>query len=119
MSKQQRQNTDASFVVEDQSDPYRVSGYRAFVPADQRQDNIHSDFWSTDNQDEERNDPSVFNQKQTDPDRSVAAEVAQSHNMGRSKESRMRSAQRASDTYEEATGNPLEIDKQGRVVEEE
>lgn len=53
----------------------------------------------------------MFNQKQTDPDRSVAAEVAQSHNMGRSKESRMRSAQRASDTYEEATGNPLEIDK--------
>lgn len=28
MSKQQRQNTDANFVVEDQNDPYRVSGYR-------------------------------------------------------------------------------------------
>ncbi|KAJ8663333.1 hypothetical protein O0I10_000572 [Lichtheimia ornata] len=134
MSKQQqqRQYNDANFVVEDKNDPHRVFGYRegetqnanyneadnAYVPADQRQDNIHSDFWSADNQDEERNDPAVFSQNQSDPDRHVAAEVAQSHNMGRSKESRMKSAQRASDTYQEATGNPLEIDKQGRVVEE-
>ncbi|KAI8381309.1 uncharacterized protein BYT42DRAFT_300883 [Radiomyces spectabilis] len=53
-----------------------------------------------------------------DVTRLIQGEVAASHRQDRSPEQRAKSAQKASDNYEQLTGSPLEIDKEGRVVED-
>ncbi|KXS14522.1 hypothetical protein M427DRAFT_338413 [Gonapodya prolifera JEL478] len=48
--------------------------------------------------------------------RRVEALVAASHRKGRTEEEKRKSAEKASELYEEETGYPLEINKKGEVV---